>query len=148
MQEPAPSLARPSGTLDHIAMAAMRCSALLMESGARSKVVQEFAAAATRAMGAEFHGFRIGYASLAITVGHDGGTVTRMIAFGTPGVNHRLDQALRALARRAQAEGITVEAFSAEITRLQKETPRYAPLVTATCRPETLRVGPIRRKHE
>ncbi len=114
-----------------IALAAMRGAAMLMESGARARVVYEFAEIAVRAMGGTFGGFRLGYASMNITVGREGQLVSSMANFHAPGVNHRMSEAVKALALAAEKNGMDAVAFSSGLDRIKKETGRHPPLCVA-----------------
>jgi len=106
-------------------MLAMEFGRLLMECGASAQIVDEYAGRIARGLGAERVDMRIGYASLAITVGIGGEGITRMRKVGGLGVNQRLDQALRQLGRRVEAGELTAAATRAELERLVKETPRH-----------------------
>jgi uncharacterized membrane protein YjjP (DUF1212 family) len=111
--------------LEEIAMLAMEFGRLLMECGASAQIVDEYAGRIARGLGAERVDLRIGYASLAITVGIGGEGITRMRKVGGLGVNQRLDQALRQLGRRVEAGELTAAATRAELERLVKETPKH-----------------------
>jgi uncharacterized membrane protein YjjP (DUF1212 family) len=111
--------------LEKIANVALRIGRALMECGASVQVIHEGATLTARGLGAESVSVRVGYASLAINVAAAGLTITRMIAVGRHGVNHRLDIAVRALASSVAATGGTAAAVHAELDRLVCETPRY-----------------------
>jgi uncharacterized membrane protein YjjP (DUF1212 family) len=111
--------------LEKIANVALRIGRALMECGASVQVIHEGATLTARGLGAESVSVRVGYASLAINVAAAGLTITRMIAVGRHGVNHRLDIAVRALASSVAAIGGTAAAVHAELDRLIRETPRY-----------------------
>ncbi|MGE5478520.1 MAG: threonine/serine exporter family protein [Bacteroidales bacterium] len=111
--------------LEQIAMAALQAARVLMESGARAQVIHQCADMVARGLGAEGVAFRSGYASLAITVSAGSNTITRMVDVGRHAVNHRLDQAVRRLAARVAAGGMTPAQTTAEIERLRRETPRH-----------------------
>jgi uncharacterized membrane protein YjjP (DUF1212 family) len=112
-------------SLEEIAMLAMEFGRLLMECGASAQIVDEYVVRVARAAGAERVDLRIGYASLAITVGIGGEGITRMRKVGALGVNQRLDQALRQLGRQLEAEEIPAAAARAELERLVRQTPRH-----------------------
>jgi uncharacterized membrane protein YjjP (DUF1212 family) len=112
-------------SLEEIAMLAMEFGRLLMECGASAQIVDEYVVRVARGLGAERVDLRIGYASLAITVGIGGEGITRMRKVGALGVNQRLDQALRVLGRRLEAGEIPAGATRAELERLVRETPRH-----------------------
>lgn len=111
--------------LEKIAMTALRMARVLVECGARVRVVHQGATLVARGLGVEPVGLRTGYASQEITVRSGENTITRMMSIGPHGVNHRLDHAMRALAVRVSKGGMTVDAVEAEIDRLVKATPRH-----------------------
>lgn len=111
--------------LEKIAMSALRMARVLVECGARVRVVHQGASLVARGLGVEPVGLRTGYASQEITVRSGTNTITRMMTIGPHGVNHRLDHAMRALAVRVSKGGMTVDAFEAEMDRLVKSTPRH-----------------------
>jgi uncharacterized membrane protein YjjP (DUF1212 family) len=74
---------------------------------------------------------RIGYASLAITIGIGPNGITRMREVGHLGVNQRLDQELRHLGNRVARQELTTEETRAELTRLATKTPRHSAWVMA-----------------
>lgn len=116
--------------LEQIAMAALQAARVLMESGARAQVIHQCADMVAKGLGAESVAVRSGYASIAITVGTGtigtgANTITRMVEVGRHAVNHRLDQAVRKLAVRVAAGGMTPAQTVAEIDRLRRETPRH-----------------------
>jgi uncharacterized membrane protein YjjP (DUF1212 family) len=117
----------PAGpeSLEDIAMTAMEFGKLLMECGAASAIVDEYASRVATALGAETVDLRIGYASLAITVRARGKGVARMRRVGQLGVNQRLDQAVRQLARRVEAGEVAMAAVRGELARVVRETPRH-----------------------
>jgi uncharacterized membrane protein YjjP (DUF1212 family) len=113
--------------LERIAMVALKAARILLESGARVKVVHEGAALIVNGLGADIIGMRAGYASHEITVssGSGGNTITRMTSVGPHGVNHRLDHGLRELCLKVSRGGTSVEAVDAAIDDLVRTTPRY-----------------------
>jgi uncharacterized membrane protein YjjP (DUF1212 family) len=111
--------------LEKIAMAALRMARVLVECGARVRVVHQGATLVARGLGVEPVGLRTGYASQEITVRSGANTITRMMTIGPHGVNHRLDHAMRALAARVSKGGMTVDEVEAEMDRLAKTTPRH-----------------------
>ena len=68
MREPAETQGRDS--LEEIAMLALEFGRLLMEAGASARSVEEITARVAVGLGAERMDLRVGYASLAITIGH------------------------------------------------------------------------------
>ncbi len=116
--------------LERIALVALKAARILLQSGARVKVVHEGAGLIVRGLGADIIGMRAGYASHEITVSGGGNTVTRMTSVGSHGVNHRLDHGLRALCVKVSEGGMSVDEVETAIDRLERETPRYpAPVV-------------------
>lgn len=106
-------------------MLAMEFGRWLMESGASAAIVDEFVARVARGLGAQRVDLRVGYASLAITVGIGGEGITRMRKVGPLGVNQRLDQGLRRLAHRVERGELRCGEARAELERLVRETPRH-----------------------
>jgi uncharacterized membrane protein YjjP (DUF1212 family) len=117
--------------LERIALVALKAARILLESGARVKVVHEGAALVVKGLGAEIIGMRAGYASHEITVSNGANTITRMTSVGAHGVNHRLDHALRELCLTISRGGMSVEAVDAAIDDLVQKTPRYAAATVA-----------------
>ncbi|HTI98817.1 MAG TPA: threonine/serine exporter family protein [Dongiaceae bacterium] len=111
--------------LEEIAMVAMEFGRLLMECGASARIVDEYVDRVARSLGAQRVDLRIGYASLAITLGIADNGITRMRKVGHIGVNQRLDQALRQLARRLESGQVKPDAVRAELERVTRETPRH-----------------------
>ena len=65
----APRNTGPGAPLEDIAMLSMEFGRLLLECGASAKIVEETVETVARGLGAERVDLRIGYASLAVTVG-------------------------------------------------------------------------------
>ena len=112
-------------------MAALDAGRVLMEAGASAQSVDTIVAQVARGLGAERVDLRIGYASLAITIGIGGDGITRMRKVGPIGVNLGLDRAVRHLASRVTQEGLSPEETSAELDRFGRETPSHSTWVTA-----------------
>src|SRR5436190_14925554 len=85
-------------SLEDIAMVSMEFGRLLMECGASARGVDEIVDTVARGLGAERVELRIGYTSLAVTVGIGGEGITRMRKVGALGVNQRLGHSLSDLA--------------------------------------------------
>jgi uncharacterized membrane protein YjjP (DUF1212 family) len=115
--------------LEPIAMVALDAGRILMESGASAKCVDAIVAEVARGLGAERVDLRIGYASLAVTIGIGGEGITRMREVGSIGVNLRLDQAVRHLAKRVKQGGMSVEQARAELNGVVRETPKHSALI-------------------
>lgn len=112
-------------------MVALDAGRLLMEAGASARGVEDIVDCVARGLGAERVDLRIGYASLAITVGSGPGGITRMRKVGHLGVNQRVDQELWHLARRIAAGGMTVEQAKDALDRVAAKTPRHSTVVMA-----------------
>ena len=121
----------PAPALEPIAMAALDAGRMLMEAGASANSIDAIVAKFARGLGASRVDLRIGYASLAITIGIGPNGITRMREVGPLGVNQRLDQELWHLAERVAGGGMTTEAARAELTRLAAKTPRHSAWVMA-----------------
>lgn len=117
--------------LERIAMVALKAARILLESGARVKVVHEGAALIVKGLGADIIGMRAGYASHEITLSSGGNTITRMTSVGPHGVNHRLDHGLRELCLKVSHGGMSVEEVDAAIDELVRKTPHYGPVAVA-----------------
>ena len=112
-------------------MVALDAGRMLMEAGASAHNVDDIVDTVARGLGAERVDLRIGYASLAITIGIGDSGITRMRKVGHIGVNQQLDQALRGLAARVDEGGMTPAATREELERLARVTPRHSSLVMA-----------------
>lgn len=117
--------------LEPLAMAALDAGRMLMEAGASANSIDEIVAKFARGLGADRVDLRIGYASLAITIGIGSNGITRMREVGHLGVNQRLDQELWHLAARVARGGLTTEQTRAELARLATQTPRHSTWVMA-----------------
>lgn len=118
--------------LEPIAMAALDAGRMLMEAGAAAKSVEWIVEQFAYGLGADRVDLRIGYASLAITIGIGPSGITRMRKVGHLGVNQRLDRELRHLARRvANHEYSSAPAAHAALLDLAKTTPRHSTWVMA-----------------
>ena len=121
----------PAPMLESIAMVALDAGRLLMEAGASANNIDAIVTKFARGLGADRVDLRIGYASLAITIGLEANSVTRMRRVGDLGVNQRLDQELWHLAVRVSRGELTVEQARAELARLAVKTPRHSMWVMA-----------------
>jgi uncharacterized membrane protein YjjP (DUF1212 family) len=111
--------------LEQIALIALRCTRVLMQSGSSGRVIHECGALLARSQDVQLLGLRVGYASITITLGHGENTITRMVAFAGHGVNHRLDQAVRALVREAAHTGMAPAEIGTRLDALLADVPRY-----------------------
>jgi len=112
-------------SLEDIAVLSLEFGRLLMESGASARVADEIVHMVARGLGADLVDLRIGYASLAITVGIKGEAITRMRKVGPLGVNHRLDHSVRELARVVGRGELTVTATRSKLEALAQNPQRY-----------------------
>ena len=112
-------------TLEDIAMLAMEFGRIMMECGSSAGIVEEYVIRVAKGLGARRVDLRVGYASLAITVGITDEGITRMRKVGYLGVNQRMGQAVRELVRRLEMENLSWSVARAELTRVVNETPRH-----------------------
>jgi uncharacterized membrane protein YjjP (DUF1212 family) len=117
--------------LEPIAMVALDAGRMLMEAGANANSIDEIVTRVARGLGADRVDLRVGYASLAITIGIGTNGITRMREVGHLGVNQRLDQELWRMAHRVAKGELNIEQTRAELTRLAAKTPRHSQLVMA-----------------
>ncbi len=117
--------------LEPIAMVALDAGRMLMEAGASAIGVDEIVAKFARGLGADRVDLRIGYASLAVTIGIGSNGITRMREVGHLGVNQRLDLELWRLAGRLEKQKLTVDQTRAELERLATQTKRHSAWVMA-----------------
>jgi uncharacterized membrane protein YjjP (DUF1212 family) len=116
--------------LERIAMVALDAGRLLMESGARSHVVRDGATLVAEGLGAEHVHVRAGYASIGLTLGTGGTTITRMMGVGRHGVDQRLDHRLRSFCARAEHHKESVDSAAAALATLGRSAVRHPwPLV-------------------
>jgi uncharacterized membrane protein YjjP (DUF1212 family) len=116
-----------SPTFEPVAMVALEAGKMLMEAGASAKSVEGVAQMVASGLGAKQVDLRIGYASLAITIGADDVGITRMRRIGDLGVNQRLWD----LGERVSNGELTTEHTRTELARLGGETSRHSPWVMA-----------------
>lgn len=111
--------------LEKIAMVALDAGRVLMETGANAEVVRKGSILVAEGLGAERISVRIGFASLAMTVGSGANTITRMMNVGAHGVNLRLNHAVRQLCAKVRHGGMTPEATEESLAVLVGGTPRH-----------------------
>jgi uncharacterized membrane protein YjjP (DUF1212 family) len=111
--------------LEQIALVALRCLRLLMQCGASARVVHQCGALLARSQNVDLLGLRLGYASISMTLGSQGNSITRMITIGGHGVNHRLDRAVRALVREAAGHRFPPAEIHTRLDQLEIRTKRY-----------------------
>jgi uncharacterized membrane protein YjjP (DUF1212 family) len=112
-------------SLEDIAMLALEFGRLLMEAGAGARAVDEIMAQVAAGLGAERVDSRVGYASIAITIGVGPTGITRMCRVGPLGVNQRLYHALRTAASCIERGGFSVSDARAELARLVDAPSRH-----------------------
>jgi len=117
--------------LEPIAMVALDAGRMLMEAGASANNIDAIVTKFARGLGADRVDLRIGYASLAITIGIGPNGITRMRKVGHLGVNQRVDLELWRLADRVEAKVLSVEQTRAELERIAAKTKRHSSLVMA-----------------
>lgn len=117
--------------LEPIAMVALDAGRILMEAGAGSKSVERVVETFATGLGAERVELRIGYASMAITISIGPNGITRMRKVGPLGVNQRLDQEIRHLAKRVSHRELSLEQTRTELNSLVARTPRHSSLFMA-----------------
>jgi uncharacterized membrane protein YjjP (DUF1212 family) len=117
--------------LEPIAMVALDAGRMLMEAGASANSIDAIVTKFARGLGADRVDLRIGYASLAITIGIGPNGITRMRKVGHLGVNQRVDLELWHLADRLETKHLSVEHTRAELERIAKTTKRHSRVVMA-----------------
>ncbi|MGA2245685.1 MAG: threonine/serine exporter family protein [Verrucomicrobiota bacterium] len=126
-----PEETSPTPALEPLAMVALDAGRMLMEAGASANSIDAIVAKFARGLGADRVDLRVGYASLAITIGIGPNGITRMREVGHLGVNQRLDQELWHLAERVSRGELSTDETRAELTRLGTRTPRHSAWVMA-----------------
>lgn len=111
--------------LEQIALVTLRCARILMQSGCRARVVHACGEALARAQGVDLLGFRVGYASIAITLGDRVNSITRMVTVTQHGVNHQRDWSVRALVREATEGRLSLGEIDARLDTLERQAPCY-----------------------
>ncbi|HEX9047130.1 MAG TPA: threonine/serine exporter family protein [Verrucomicrobiae bacterium] len=117
--------------LEPIAMVALDAGRMLMEAGASAKSIEAIVEKFARGLGADRVDLRIGYASLAITIGIGPNGITRMRKVGHLGVNQRVDLELWHLSDRVETKQLSVEQTRAELDRIGAKTKRHSAWVMA-----------------
>jgi uncharacterized membrane protein YjjP (DUF1212 family) len=111
--------------IEQIALVCLNCARVLMQSGSSGRVVHACGETLAKALGVDLLGLRVGYTSIAITLGSGANTITRMVTLSEHGVNHRLNQAVRALVREAVNSRLPPAEITARLDALVRQTPRY-----------------------
>src|SRR5436190_7453148 len=112
-------------SLEDIAMLSMEFGRRLMECGDSARGVDEIVTTVARGLGAERVDLRIGYASLAVTVGIGGEGITRMRKVGHLGVNQRLGYLVRDLAAAVRRGEFAAADARSRLNKLPDTTPRH-----------------------
>lgn len=112
-------------------MVALDAGRMLMEAGANARNVEDVVDMVGHGLGSERVDLRVGYASLAITIGIGDSGITRMRNVGALGANQQLGQRLWDLAARVERGELTTEQTREELDRLATDTPRHSRWVTA-----------------
>lgn len=122
---------KPVPPLEPIAMAALEAGRISMEAGANARNVEECVALVARGLGADRVDLRIGFASLAITIGIGDSGITRMRNVGRLGVNQQLGQEVWDLAGSVGPQRLTAEQTMAELNALAQASVRHHPWAIA-----------------
>jgi uncharacterized membrane protein YjjP (DUF1212 family) len=112
--------------LEPIAMVALDAGRMIMEAGANADSIKTIVEKFARGLGAERVDLRIGYASLAITIGIGPNGITRMRKVGPLGVNQRLDQRIWQMSERVSRGELNTVQVQTELGRLVESAPRYS----------------------
>lgn len=112
--------------LEQIALVSLRCLRMLMQCGAGARVIHQCGAMLARSQNVDLLGLRLGYASIALTLGSQGNSITRMVTIGGHGVNHRLDRAVRALVREVAETRPSPAEINTRLDHLETHTKRYS----------------------
>ncbi len=118
-------------SIESVASVALDAGRMLMEAGASAGSVQDIVNKVAHGLGADRVDLRIGYASLAITIGKGDLGITQMRRVGDLGVNQRMIQGLWDLGKRAEYHEVSAEQAREELLRLATETPRHPPWIVA-----------------
>jgi len=118
---------RSVSSLESLAGVTLDVGRMLMEAGASAGSVQRIVDKVALGLGAERVELRIGYGSLAVTVGIGAADITRMRRAGELGVNQRLIQGLWDLGKRVTRRELTIAQTRVELTRLASEMPQHSP---------------------
>lgn len=111
--------------LEPIALAALEAGQLLLSTGAKAGVVRQGMTMIARGLGADLTDIRVGFASIAVTVGSGSHTITRMLGVGAHGVNMRLNHALREVCVRVNRGGMTCKETVKALEDTVAATARY-----------------------
>jgi uncharacterized membrane protein YjjP (DUF1212 family) len=118
-------------SLEFMATVALDAGRMLMEAGASAGSVQGIVDMVAHGLGADRVDLRIGYASLAITIGIQQVSVTRLRRVGELGVNQRVIQSLWDIGNRVVSHELTAEQTHVELMRLATQIPLHSPWIVA-----------------
>ena len=116
---------------EEVAATALEIGRLLMEAGASARDVEEVAFQVGFGLGAQQIDVRLGYASLAITIGIGQQTITTMRKIGPMRVNQRLYHSLRTLASHIQSGSYSCATARTELNDIQFASQRHPELIVA-----------------
>jgi len=118
-------------SLEEIAALTLDFGRLLMEAGGSGHGVEEITAQVAFGLGAERLDPRVGFASLAVTIGIGPDATTRMRKVGPLGANQNLHHALFAPAARIERGALTVGEAREELDRIVRASPCHPDWVVA-----------------
>jgi uncharacterized membrane protein YjjP (DUF1212 family) len=121
----------PAGGLDEIATLAVEFGRLLLEVGANARDAEQIAAQVALGLRADRMDLRVGYASMAITVGKGPEEVTRLRRVGPLGVNQTLYYSLQLLGSRISQGELTLTQARQELDNLLKASKRHTDFFVA-----------------
>lgn len=130
MHQPAP-LRRKGEALDDIALVSLEFGRLIMESGGTGRSVEETTERVAKGLGAERVDVRVGYASLAITVGAGPHAITRMRQIGSLGANQKLHQALSVMSTDLTEGKLTATELRCRLDQVVHDCHPYSEWVVA-----------------
>ncbi|WP_210245170.1 threonine/serine exporter family protein [Martelella alba] len=112
--------------LEKVAMTALEAGRLLMETGAKSSVVRAGVQKVAEGLGVRSVHVRVGFASIAVTVGDGVCTSTHMLGVGHHGVNMRINHAVREVCSLVGRGGMTVEEVLGRFKEITMTTGKHA----------------------
>ena len=124
--------------LGQIADVSLHAARIAMESGGCARNIRQTAQTIAAHLGSEILGIRVGYASIAISLGNGEDSRTWMISVPNHGVNCRLNGALREMVEEMGRQPMTAEDVSGRLSELEensKQIPIWivAPAVGLAC---------------
>jgi uncharacterized membrane protein YjjP (DUF1212 family) len=125
------AVSNKGNSIEEIATVALEFGRLLMENGARARQVEDLVIQVASGLGVRCTSLRIGYASLAITVNTEAGTITRIRKIGPLGVNQSLYHALCTSVARIVQGGYTADQAHTELDNLVRASRKHSDFVVA-----------------